>query len=342
MSAELVAEIAERSAARSGTALLQALRPRQWTKNLLLFAGIVFAAKLGDPTRWAEAVAAFGAWCAASSAAYLVNDVRDRELDRAHPLKRARPIARGDLSVRTALVCAAVLVVTALTICLVLDPVVASLVVAFLAVQGAYTSLLKHLVFLDVLAIAGLFVIRATAGRLQSRSRIPVAASARRSWRRSSHSESGMGGFVLVGSSPRRRPAGAPCLHGDAARPAPARRCGGHRRRRAHTAYTLATHDSRRAAGERASSASVSSASLSRPARRGAGEEARPGAVTDRPILAAVEGSRPSPALRCSPSRRARAKTREGIPRPFMTLSPGGHGPRTHGRGRRGCQRGTR
>src|SRR2546423_11034140 len=88
-------------------AALVALRPRQWTKNLLLFAGIIFAAQLGDVSRWGEAVAAFFAYCAASSASYLVNDVRDAPHDRLHPVKRARPIARGELSPRLAEVLAA-------------------------------------------------------------------------------------------------------------------------------------------------------------------------------------------------------------------------------------------
>src|SRR4029453_19031906 len=90
-----------------------ALRPRQWTKNLLLFAGIIFAAKLDDASRWLEAFAAFAAYCAASSASYLVNDVRDAPLDREHPVKRARPVARGELSPRFALVLAVVLVLGA-------------------------------------------------------------------------------------------------------------------------------------------------------------------------------------------------------------------------------------
>src|SRR5690242_9651930 len=92
-------------------AVVAALRPRQWLKNLLLFAGILFAAELSDPTRWLEAIAAFVAYCAASSAAYLVNDVRDVEADRQHPVKRRRPIARGELSPRTAVVLAGVLAV---------------------------------------------------------------------------------------------------------------------------------------------------------------------------------------------------------------------------------------
>src|SRR5712691_5854571 len=77
----------------AAAAALVSLRPRQWTKNLLLFAGIVFAAKLGDAWRWLDALAAFAAYCAASSAAYLVNDVRDAPHDRVHPIKRLRPIA---------------------------------------------------------------------------------------------------------------------------------------------------------------------------------------------------------------------------------------------------------
>src|SRR3954468_24154674 len=90
-------------------AAFAALRPRQWSKNLLLFAGLIFAAKLGDATRWLEALVAFAAYCAASSAAYLVNDVRDAAHDRAHPVKRLRPVASGELPVRTAVALAAVL-----------------------------------------------------------------------------------------------------------------------------------------------------------------------------------------------------------------------------------------
>src|SRR5881409_3016156 len=89
------------------------MRPRQWSKNLLLFAGLLFAAKLGDAIGWLEAAAAFAAYCAASSAAYLVNDVRDVEHDRSHPLKRLRPVPRGELSPGTALGIAVVLALVA-------------------------------------------------------------------------------------------------------------------------------------------------------------------------------------------------------------------------------------
>ena len=140
------------------------MRPRQWSKNLLLFAGLVFAAKLGDGTRWLEATAAFAAYCSASSAAYLVNDVKDAEHDRAHPLKRFRPVARGELSPRIALVLAGVLAIVAFALVAPLGLVSVAFLAAFLALQGAYSLALKHVVLVDVFAIAALFVIRSASG----------------------------------------------------------------------------------------------------------------------------------------------------------------------------------
>jgi 4-hydroxybenzoate polyprenyltransferase len=145
-------------------AALVALRPRQWSKNLLVFAGIVFAAKLGDAARWAEAFAAFAAYCSISSAAYLANDVRDREEDRRHPTKRERPVARGELSVQAALFLAAVLTAVAVAVAALLGLGSLGLLLGFAALQVGYTLGLKHIVLLDVLAIGALFVIRAAAG----------------------------------------------------------------------------------------------------------------------------------------------------------------------------------
>jgi 4-hydroxybenzoate polyprenyltransferase len=159
--AEVVALPQRRSVVR---AVLVAMRPRQWSKNLLLFAGIVFAEKMGDPARWVEATAAFAAFCAASSAAYLVNDVIDVERDRGHPFKRFRPVARGELSSRIAFVCAAVLVVLAFGLVVSLGPASIALLAGFLLLQAAYSLFLKHVVLVDVLAIAALFVIRSAAG----------------------------------------------------------------------------------------------------------------------------------------------------------------------------------
>ena len=145
-------------------ALLVALRPRQWTKNLLLFAGIVFAAELGDAGRWARVLTAFAVYCAASSAAYLVNDLRDARADRLHPVKRRRPLARGEVTPRLALAVAAALVAAAITGAALLGWTALGFLLGFLALQGAYTLGLKQLVLIDVMAIAGLFVIRAAAG----------------------------------------------------------------------------------------------------------------------------------------------------------------------------------
>lgn len=144
--------------------LLQALRPRQWTKNLLLFAGLIFAAELGDAARWREAIIAFGAYCAASSAAYLVNDVVDAPKDRLHPIKCARPIARGDVSPRLALVVAIGLNILAFGAMAAIGPRSLALIVVFSALQCAYSLSLKSIALIDVMAIAGTFVVRATAG----------------------------------------------------------------------------------------------------------------------------------------------------------------------------------
>lgn len=147
-------------------AVLAALRPRQWTKNLLLFAGIVFAAELGDASRWAAAVVAFAAYCAASSAAYLLNDVRDAASDRLHPTKRARPIACGELMPSAALTVAALLCSLALVLAAALGPASLICMAAFLGLQGAYSLGLKSVEVVDVLTIAALFVLRAAAGAI--------------------------------------------------------------------------------------------------------------------------------------------------------------------------------
>jgi 4-hydroxybenzoate polyprenyltransferase len=159
--AEVVALPVRRSPLR---AAIVSLRPRQWTKNLLLFAGLLFAAQLGDLSRWVDAVAVFVAYCAASSAAYLVNDVRDAEEDRAHPLKRLRPIARGELRPGAALGLAAALVAVAVGLVAPLGLDALAYLGAFVALQLAYSLGLKHVVLVDVMAIGGLFVIRAAAG----------------------------------------------------------------------------------------------------------------------------------------------------------------------------------
>ena len=160
-----LAEVVELPSRRAPLrAAVVALRPRQWLKNLLLFAGIIFAAQVGDPARWLEAGAAFIAYCAGSSAAYLVNDLRDAPDDRLHPVKRRRPIARGEVRRRTAVALAVALAVGAVVITAILGSSSVAFLIAFAALQAAYTVRLKHIVLIDVLVIAALFVVRAAAG----------------------------------------------------------------------------------------------------------------------------------------------------------------------------------
>jgi 4-hydroxybenzoate polyprenyltransferase len=144
--------------------MLAAMRPRQWSKNLLLYAGLLFAAELGDPERWIQATAAFVAYCLASSAAYIFNDVRDAEQDRVHPLKRTRPIASGAVRSDRALNVAGILAALAFAIVAPLGWGSLAYMAAFLALQAAYSFALKRFALVDVMAISALFVIRAAAG----------------------------------------------------------------------------------------------------------------------------------------------------------------------------------
>ena len=144
--------------------LLISLRPAQWTKNLIVFAGLIFGQRLLDPVAVGRAVLAFAIFCALSSAAYLVNDIIDREADRRHPLKAGRPIASGALPANTAGVAAAILLFVGMAMALWLGGMFTLVAAAYLALQGLYSGPLKHIVIIDVLAIAGGFVLRAAAG----------------------------------------------------------------------------------------------------------------------------------------------------------------------------------
>jgi 4-hydroxybenzoate polyprenyltransferase len=156
--------VAATSVGRTAAALVEAMRPRQWIKNLLVFAGLVFAGLSDEPTRWLNAAAAFGIYCLLSSGAYLLNDARDAASDRLHPVKRLRPVARRALSPELALAASALLVAGGLAAAFALDHEALEYAVTFAVLQFAYTLVLKRVVFVDVLAIAILFVVRAAAG----------------------------------------------------------------------------------------------------------------------------------------------------------------------------------
>ena len=144
--------------------LLISLRPNQWTKNLVVFAGLVFGEQLLEPGAAARAAGAAGIFCALSSAMYLINDVGDRARDRLHPVKSARPIATGRVSPATALGAAGLLIAGGVLAAYQLDPRLALIALIFVGVVTLYSQVLKEVVILDVLAIAFGFVLRAVAG----------------------------------------------------------------------------------------------------------------------------------------------------------------------------------
>lgn len=146
--------------------LFTSLRPEQWTKNLFVFAGLLFGHRLADPEAVALAVAAFVIFCALSGTVYLFNDVVDREADRAHPLKCMRPIASGALSPRIALIAAGFLGAAAVEAAILVRPALGVVAGAYLSLLLIYSILLKHIVIVDVLTIAAGFVLRAIAGAL--------------------------------------------------------------------------------------------------------------------------------------------------------------------------------
>ncbi|MBI3287768.1 MAG: decaprenyl-phosphate phosphoribosyltransferase [Chloroflexi bacterium] len=146
------------------SALLIAARPKQWTKNLFIFAALVFDRKLFEADPLAKTIYAFILFVALSSSVYLVNDVADLEKDRQHPTKRHRPIAAGVLSTHIALVAAVVLGISALILGTLLDPRFGLIELAYLVLQTAYTYFLKHWAIVDVLTVAGGFVLRVMAG----------------------------------------------------------------------------------------------------------------------------------------------------------------------------------
>jgi len=144
--------------------LVISLRPEQWTKNLIVFAGLLFGRQLFDVRAVLTAVGAFTVFCALSGVVYLVNDVADREADRRHPLKCRRPVASGALSPRTALAGAVAIAVVALASAFWINLLFGAIAVAYVALMVGYSARLKHIVILDVLTIAIGFVLRAAAG----------------------------------------------------------------------------------------------------------------------------------------------------------------------------------
>jgi 4-hydroxybenzoate polyprenyltransferase len=146
--------------------VLQSLRPRQWTKNLILLAGVIFAQEFTHPPSVLRAVAACLIFCLASGAVYIFNDIRDLGQDRLHPYKRLRPIAAGRLPVPVAWRIWATLVVGCLVAAAALGGPFLLATAGFFVWNTLYSTVLKRVAILDVVGIGVSFVLRALAGAL--------------------------------------------------------------------------------------------------------------------------------------------------------------------------------
>ncbi len=148
---------------------LESMRPWHWTKNVFVFAALVFGQKLwGEPgevlVAVSSAVGCFLCFCIASSAVYLFNDITDRRTDRLHPQKRHRPIAAGTISVGSAALLSAVCAAAAIIGSFALDEPLGKIIVAYLVVMACYSLLLKRIMILDCVVISIGFCLRAVAG----------------------------------------------------------------------------------------------------------------------------------------------------------------------------------
>jgi 4-hydroxybenzoate polyprenyltransferase len=144
--------------------LLVSLRPEQWTKNLLVFAALIFAERLFDLDALGAALQAFVVFCALSGVVYLVNDVADRASDRKHPLKCRRPVAAGALPVGVATAAALSLGAVGLGTAFMMSRGLGLVAASYLGLLLFYSAVLKHIVIIDVIALALGFVLRAAAG----------------------------------------------------------------------------------------------------------------------------------------------------------------------------------
>jgi decaprenyl-phosphate phosphoribosyltransferase len=151
---------------RSSTlsALVRTARPRQWSKNVLVFAAPGAAGVLTDPTPLAQTLIAFVCFCLAASGTYFLNDAADVEADRLHPKKRFRPVAAGTLSVTTARVVGVILIAGGIGLSFTARWQLAVTVAAYVAVTTLYSAWLKHVAVFDIVAVAAGFVLRAIGG----------------------------------------------------------------------------------------------------------------------------------------------------------------------------------
>jgi 4-hydroxybenzoate polyprenyltransferase len=142
------------------------LRPRQWIKNFALFAALVFSGTMFDALNFKGAIYGFFIFCAVSSAIYIINDLFDISKDKLHPFKRFRPLAHGDVSVNGAIVLAIILALLALIGSYIVSLPFLAITIIYLILQLSYSIILKHVAVIDILALAGGYILRVYAGEV--------------------------------------------------------------------------------------------------------------------------------------------------------------------------------
>ena len=154
--------------------IFRLLRPRQWTKNIAILAAITFSGRLFEINLFLTVCAAVLIFCAISSAIYVVNDLFDIKKDKLHPFKKFRPLAHGDISIPFALVIATFLVVGSLILGFYVTPAFFALALIYMFVQLLYSTILKSIAVIDILAIASGYILRVYAGEAASGFHISV------------------------------------------------------------------------------------------------------------------------------------------------------------------------
>jgi len=155
-------------------ALIEALRPTQWIKNLNLFAAAILAGKVFEPITFIQSTIAFITFCLLSSSSYLVNDLADIKNDRLHPAKKLRPLARGDVTQETALFTAAVLLITGLGLAFSINQSFFYISLLFIVLQYFYSFVFKKKAVIDIIGIAFFFILRAFAGEIATGYHLPI------------------------------------------------------------------------------------------------------------------------------------------------------------------------
>lgn len=154
--------------------ILRLLRPRQWVKNFAIFAAVTFTGELFNLTAVTPVILGFLVFCAVSSATYIINDIFDIKNDRMHPFKRFRPLAHGDVNVGFAGFIAVFLILSSLSVSLLINPTFFLFIIVYLLLQILYSSILKTITVIDILAIAAGYILRVLGGEFASGYHISV------------------------------------------------------------------------------------------------------------------------------------------------------------------------